>query len=331
MDEKQFPSSKAHTVFMLAPQRHGSNKSQSLLAANHPDLYGPYPPIARQKFAAIEQALGQRLLSELTLNANLSPRNVRGDGQRLQLSEVEAERQQRQLPYNTLGIMTAIYHIGARSSGRETARILCKSPDNLDIAERHGDQIEDAVFVHVIRDPRAVWNSGRGTPRGPQTPHNAALQWADYHNRALAIADRHPLITLRYEDLMSDTRGELKRCCEFLNIPFLETMLECHLSQEAKSAAQTNAGLWGNLDKPVLKERAQAWKQELPDNEIAIIDNSCTATMQRFGYEPSTAAELTEEQKAFTLSLTNKAVVEEPRRYQLIHFDHLQQQLNPST
>jgi hypothetical protein len=53
--------------------------------------------------------------------------------------------------------------------------------------------------------------------------------------------------------------------------------------------------------------------------------------MLRFGYEPSTAAAvLTEEQKAFAPSFTNKAVVEEPRRYQLIHLDHLQQQLNPS-
>ena len=86
---------KAQTVFLLAPQRHGSNKTQSLLAANHPDLYGPYPPLARQKFAAIEKALGQRLLSELTLNANLSPRNVRGDGQQLQMREVGSERQQR--------------------------------------------------------------------------------------------------------------------------------------------------------------------------------------------------------------------------------------------
>jgi hypothetical protein len=322
---------KAQTVFMLAPQRHGSNKIQSLLAANHPDLYGPYPPLPRQKFAAIEQALGQRLLSELTLNANLSPRNVRGDGQQLQMREVGSERQQRQLPYNTLGIMTAIYHIGARSSGRKSARILCKSPDNLVIAEQYGDQIKDAVFLHVIRDPRAVWNSGRGTPRGPQTPHKTALQWADYHNRALAIAERHPLVTLRYEDMMTDTRGELKFCCEFLNIPFTETMLEDYLSRESKSAAQTNPALWGNLDKPVLKERAQAWKKELPEDEISIIDNSCTSTMQRFGYEPSTAAAvLTEEQKAFAPTLTNQAVVEEPRRYQLIHLEHLQQQLNPS-
>lgn len=321
----------AHTVFMLAPQRHGSNKSQSLLSANHPDLYGPYPPLARPKCIALEPQLGPQLLSELTLNANLSPRNVRADGEQLRPQEVEAELKARGLPFNSLGIMTAIYLIGARSAGRDGARILCKSPDNLAIAERHGPQIDDAVFVHVIRDPRAVWNSGRGTPRGPQTPHQAALQWEDYHNRAVAIGQKHPCITLRYEDLMADTASELKRCCDFLGIPFLEAMLEDHLSKEAQSAAQTNAGLWGNLDKPVLKERAQAWRQELPAEEIAIIDNSCRSTMERFGYSPdAAAAELTDQQRAYAPSITSKGTVEEPRRCQLIHLNHLQQTLNPT-
>ena len=319
----------AYTIFMLAPQRHGSNKSQSLLSANHPDLYGPYPPVARQQFIDLETVLGHNLLDELTLNANLSPRSVRADGELLRPTDVEAELQSRHLPFNTFGIMTAIYLIGARSAGRKNARILCKSPDNLTIAERLGEQINDAVFVHVVRDPRAVWNSGRGTPRGPQTPHQAALQWSDYHKRATAIGQKHPLITVRYEDLMADTASELKRCCEFLEIPFITTMLEDHLSKDAQTAAKTNAGLWGNLDKPVLKDRAQAWCKELPDDEIAIIDNSCRATMEYFGYKPYyPEKQLTKSQKVFTPMITNKGVVEEPRHYQLIHIDHLRKTRN---
>ena len=244
----------AHTVFMLAPQRHGSNKSQSLLSANHPDLYGPYPPLPRPQCMALEPQLGSQLLSELTLNANLSPRNVRTDGEQLKPNEVEADLKERGLPFNSLGIMTAIYLIGAVS--RTPGRASSQSP-TIWRSRNAMAQIDDAVFVHVIRDPRAVWNSGRGTPRGPQTPHQAALQWEDYHRRAVAIGQKHPCITLRYEDLMADTASELKRCCDFLGIPFLEAMLEDHLSKEAQSAAQTNAGLWGNLGKPVLKERAR--------------------------------------------------------------------------
>ena len=321
----------AHTVFMLAPQRHGSNKIQSLLSAKHPNLYGPYPPLPRSKWVALESQLGPQLLSELTLNANLSPRNVCADGEQLRPEEVAAELKVRGLPFNSLGIMTAIYLIGARSAGRDGARILCKSPDNLAIADHHASQIDDAVFLHVIRDPRGVWNSGRGTPRGPQTPHQAALQWEDYHTRAAAIGQKHPCITLRYEELMADAASELKRCCDFLGISFRDEMLEDHLSKEAQSAAQTNPALWGNLDKPVLKERAQAWCQELPEEEIAIIDNSCRSTMERFGYTPVTAAaQLTDQQQTLTPSVTSKGTVKEPRRCQLIHLNHLQQALNPT-
>ena len=63
---------------------------------------------------------------------------ARSTGDKSKAAHLEAELKDRGLPFNSLGIMTAIYLIGARSAGRAGARILCKSPDNLAIAERHG-------------------------------------------------------------------------------------------------------------------------------------------------------------------------------------------------
>ncbi|MDB4670537.1 sulfotransferase [Pirellulaceae bacterium] len=318
----------ADTVFMLAPQRHGSNKSQSLLSGNHPSLFGPYPPILRKDFIEIENNLKDKLLSELVLNANLSPRSVCANQHEITEEEVREELIARNIPVNTFGIMTSIYHVGARHSNKEGVKILCKSPDNLDAAEQYSNHINDAVFVHIIRDPRAVWNSGRGTPRGEKNAHKAALKWEDYHLRAKKFADRFPFITIKYEDLMKETEIQLKRFCEFLKIDFSQEMTQDHNSKEAIEAAKVNPGLWGNLDKPVLQQRAEAWRNELPEREIYITENTCRSTMESFGYQcESLAVDLTQEELEFTPEVTSKAPVEEPRKYQLIHLNHVKRNL----
>jgi hypothetical protein len=313
------------TVFMLAPQRHGSNKMQSMLAAHHPQLHGPYPPLPRQAFLRIEASLGKHLLEAMTANANLSPRPLTMGGIPIQPHEVRKELESRGLKEDVLGISIALTHLGAKSHGEESARILCKSPDNLDIAEKFHPTFEDTSFIHLIRDPRAVWNSARGTPRGPQTPHAAALKWADYHSRVLELSRTLPLITLKYEDLMLDTETQLKRVCTFLGIPFLAEMLDDHTSEAAQKAATANPGLWGNLAKPVITSRTNAWKIELPTHELDIIENSCAEVMTTFGYERTCAARtLTLEEKSFKPILSDSKATPEPRAAQLDHLKSLQ-------
>lgn len=316
------------TVFMLAPQRHGSNKTQAMLSAQHPELHGPYPPLPRQAFMKLADSLGDRLLEEMTTNANLSPRPLLTKGESILPEDVRKELKNRNLPEDVLGISIALTHLGARAHNRKNARILCKSPDNLDIAEKFQNGFQDTTFIHLIRDPRAVWNSARGTPRGPQTPHAAALKWADYHSRVLDLSRTLPLITLKYEDLMLKPEAELKRACTFLDIPFLSSMLEDHVSDAAQQAATKNPGLWGNLAKPVMLTRIDAWKNELPSQEVEIIENTCSQVMKAFGYNRTCSpSKLTQEQKEFKPLISNKEAVAEPRAEQLAHIASLQHQM----
>jgi hypothetical protein len=295
-----------------------------MLSANNPFLFGPYPPLPRQAFITMEGDLGVQLLNAMVHNANLSPRPLTSSGAHISPKEVRLEIEKRGLPEDALGISIALCHVGARLSNQEGARILCKSPDNLEIVERYSDGFQDTAYIHLIRDPRAVWNSARGTPRGPQTPHTAALKWADYHRRVTALAPKIPLITLTYEQLMLQPETELKRACAFLNIPFSTDMLDDHYSSEAKKAAVANPGLWGNLAKPILHNRIEAWKNELPQNEIDIVENSCASVMETFGYGPTfPTRELTQAEIDFKPKIDSKALVEEPRKRQLMHIKGL--------
>jgi len=322
----------ASTVFMLAPQRHGSNKTQSMLASNNPALFGPYPPIPRRAFKSLETRLGKGLLDAMVQNANMSPRPLVPDQPVLTGSELRHQLDIRNLPEDSLGISIALTLLAAKKSGQTKAMVLCKSPDNLEIAERHLHELENAAFIHVIRDPRAVWNSGRGTPRGPQTPHAAALNWADYHSRVLKLAESTPLVSLRYEDLMLNPESELRRACDFLGIPFHRAMLEDHGSDAMKQAAMKNPGLWGNLAKPIQQDRTTAWARELPSDEIDIIDNTCRKIMTTFDYEPMfTERKLSLADIALRPDTPPPPPDAEPRKEQLLHINQLKEFLPANT
>ncbi|MDC0284198.1 hypothetical protein OAK85_02475 [Mariniblastus sp.] len=148
---------------------------------------------------SLESKLGDRLLEELVRSSNLSPRPLVAEGSPISCDEVKRELEKRQLAEDVLSISFALGHLGAKHAGQSNARILCKSPDNLEVVEQFRNGFVDTTYVHLIRDPRAAWNSARGTPRGPQTPHSSALKWADYHARVLTLAQKIPLITLQYE------------------------------------------------------------------------------------------------------------------------------------
>ena len=320
----------ANTVFMLAPQRHGSNKTQSLLAANHSALFGPFPPVLGHWFQPLEGPLGDDLVEAMVVNANLSPRpSISADGKAMSAEDVRATMARENLPATILGITTAIYHTGASLVDRGDTRILCKSPDNLLFIDEIVGSVEDAIFLHVVRDPRGVWNSGWGTARGPQSPHAAAVAWRDYHGKVLALKSDISLHTVRFEDLLTQPEVELQQACSFLGIPFEPAMLNAHETAESRWAAKSSRQLWGNLDKPIKSRRAEAWRQELPEDEVAIVEAVCSDLMAEFGYSttlpPRTILKSDIESEQ---SIASQAADADPRQHQLENLRELYKKHN---
>ena len=280
----------AKTTYMLAPQRHGSNKTQALLTTHHESMFGPFPPVLRSLFGPLQEVLGNDLLEAMVANANLSPRALSLlDESSISANEVREVMTESGFPPTVLGIMSGLYRTGAIRDGRPESRILCKSPDNLELFDEIVANVPDATFVHVVRDPRAVWNSGQGTARGPQTPYAAAMAWNEYHGKVVEISDRFLIHSLRFEDLLTQPETELREACTFLDIAFEPAMLNAHDSAGARAAARSSQDLWGNLDKPIVSARARAWEHELVDRDVEIVENVCGKLMQHFGYDRTRA------------------------------------------
>jgi hypothetical protein len=319
------PRFDAQTVFMLAPQRHGSNKTQALLGSHHRSMFGPFPPVLRQRFLALEPLLGDTLLDAMVANANLSPRPFSQVRERpITGEEVRVLMDARGLPSTVLGVMSALYRAGAIRGGCEDARVLCKSPDNLEIFGEIIASIGDAAFIHVVRDPRGVWNSSRGTPRGSQTPYLAARAWSEYHGKVASLMEEHPIHSLRFEDLLNQTEVELRRACAFLEVPFDMAMVNAHETPEARQAAKASKELWGNLSSPIKSARASAWERELPAEEVEIIEAACGDLMGHFGYARTQAPRSAKQVDIdYSPALPSADPTADPRCKQLSHLQEL--------
>jgi hypothetical protein len=141
----------------------------------------------------------------------------------------------------------------------------------------------DARVLRIVRDPRAVANSLTETPFGPSTPVSAAYLWDRQDSLTADVLDGEPrVLTVRFEDLLADTEGRLRRVCEFIDEAFDARMLE---PSEAARDLAPHGGEWKRrLGEPLDPSRVDAWRAELDAREQARVATICAEGMKRFGY-----------------------------------------------
>jgi len=113
-------------------------------------------------------------------------------------------------------------------SGGGTRVILEKTPGHLMFSKTIVNNFPDAKFIHVIRNPVDSVNSwiARGDLRG--TACSVASDWV-YSNLQLEkfkprLANK--ILTVRYEDIVSEPEKQAHLLCNFLGLEFSNTMLK---------------------------------------------------------------------------------------------------------
>lgn len=155
----------------------------------------------------------------------------------------------------------------------------------------------DAKFINLMRDPRDVLlsqkNKWKRLQLGAQFSNrfeslrsrvnyqpitisklwNAAVQAAD-------AFENHPnVLTVKFEDLISNSSSALQRICKHVELEYSRDML---------SVPQVGSSM--GEDKPQQKglnnERAQSWKRGgLTNAELLLCQRICAGKMKRYGYE----------------------------------------------
>ena len=118
-----------------------------------------------------------------------------------------------------------------------------KTPNNLLHLNAISEAFPGCKFVHVVRDPRDVALSARKAWKKSLT--RVAYQWQCGVLAASDFAREHPetILTVRYEDLLADSRNVLSSVCEFLDLSFNESLLELTGSREKMGDAAGFPGL----------------------------------------------------------------------------------------
>ncbi|CAM3859064.1 sulfotransferase family protein [Roseateles saccharophilus] len=186
-----------------------------------------------------------------------------------------------------------VWELLLRAGEHHGAKIVMdKSLDSVHYATELMQIFPDMLFLNVVRDPRAqVASMNRAIIHDFDTTLNAKT-WVEAHDAGRALAQRHPerVLTIRYEDFLSDQERTLRNVCVFMGIEFLPQMLDVADSQEAQQLSKMS-DLWSSNCFAPIPANKDKFKSQLSGDEIETIETVAREHMLHYGYEFMTGAQ----------------------------------------
>lgn len=154
----------------------------------------------------------------------------------------------------------------------------------------------DLRLVHAVRDPRGVANSWGKQRRRPEvaegesympiySPGRSGLLWLGHNAMVAGLTRLVPSIVVRYEDLMDDPAGQLRRVLSLAAIP--SDVPLTHLDGDAVELGQAHT-VAGNpmrfrTGRMVLR-RDEDWRTDLPRRSQTLVEQVTWPLRQRYHY-----------------------------------------------
>lgn len=141
----------------------------------------------------------------------------------------------------------------------------------------------DARFVHIVRDPRAVYSSmHRMAMWNTHDPVQFAKFWSNAVSRCALHASEmsERFAEVRYEDYVCNPEIELSRLASFAGLELEKGMLAgggVPLPRFTKAQHQLTSG-------PAVTDRLDSWKKEIKPREAEAIAGYCHPWMVKYGY-----------------------------------------------
>jgi hypothetical protein len=143
-----------------------------------------------------------------------------------------------------------------------------------------------AKFVWLVRDPRDVALSSKGSVFNPWHPWFTAELWARQQREAMSAAAKagpQTVHRLSYEDLLRDPEGQVRALCTFVDEPWHEGMLRFFEGKAAKRIAAMSES-WKNASQGIMQNNTEKWRQELTDLEVQAVERAAGPEMVALGY-----------------------------------------------
>jgi hypothetical protein len=144
----------------------------------------------------------------------------------------------------------------------------------------------EARIVNLVRDGRDVALSLLRVPFGPSNVWAAARQWRAAVDAGDAAQARYggDVLTIRYEDLVSDPEPVVRRICAFCEIAFRPEMLAIEESATGRLAAGQEAW-FTELYAGIGTRSVGKWRTEMTPAQQATFAAGAGEALRRHGYE----------------------------------------------
>lgn len=149
--------------------------------------------------------------------------------------------------------------------------------------------VENAHYIHMVRDPRDVAASMISMKFGANDALTAALDWQANIGAWMAaerIVPSNRRMELRYEDLCRDPHGSLSRVAAFLGqgVEAVDKALSSTVSVDDEFAVAAGKSHHGMLTAQLTSARIGTFRTRLSEHEIRSVESVTQHLMPGFGY-----------------------------------------------
>jgi hypothetical protein len=146
-----------------------------------------------------------------------------------------------------------------------------------------------ALFIHVVRDPRAVVNSLIHSDVHASNAYHASLRWRMDVAKGLELEEKHPrrVTRVHYEDMVRAPENAIRRILDFLELAYDPALLQNDPSS-AEEYSEFYQNIHANLDSGPTDQFIDKWKTRLSSADVEVIEALTYEQMRGLGYEPVT-------------------------------------------
>jgi hypothetical protein len=162
-----------------------------------------------------------------------------------------------------------------------------KTPVYIEILPQLARMYPNSKFIHLIRDGRDVAKSFQATDWIGRWLHDNAREWTRAlacHWRWVRSEFRDRILQVRYEDLVLETEGTLRKICGFIGEEFEPQMLSWQLKVDEQVPARER-DVHAKLKLKPGAESVARWKREMSAREMFVSEAFMGSDLTRLGYE----------------------------------------------
>jgi len=156
------------------------------------------------------------------------------------------------------------------------------TPENINHINFLRTKFVNSYFIHIVRDGRGVFSSVKPLDWGPNGIIRGAQWWVNKVAPGLAAehAFGKQITRVHFENLVLEPEKELKRICEFIDIPFNPSMVK----GDGYVIPKYTKNQHKLVGRPPDKSICNKWRNSLSPREIEIFESISGVLLEYLGY-----------------------------------------------